>query len=353
MECKSMSKYSRTSKYEDLRKRLQSDDASELNTNDLAHFEKRLNEINPHNFDAPQQNRPDVDHDPIHARRKEYLEEPYQKEVVEQPRIDIVPPHDQASIENNENFVTTAFNNEYLNEYIDEVKRYNIDQGNAFSTNTDVNILRSLRGDVPTPPVNRPYPMEENIDETCDLPNFASVAPAPASKKDVVANVVEEMKVEKPIHHTVDIPSFSSSRSDDLFNDFLGIDDQPSQPTSSVNDSMDSRTRDDIAKEVQSLINAQDGMDDPFLDSLTTSSLTALNASDHAQEDRNAREQLLNETTKMRAQLDDYEDNLTEVNDQMSRQSKVMNVILIVLIIALVAVLCVVLYWVLSLKEII
>ena len=50
----------------------------------------------------------------------------------------------------------------------------------------------------------------------------------------------------------------------------------------------------------------------------------------------------------MRAQLDDYQDNLTEVSDKMKRTNQILNVVLIVLIIALSVVLVVVIYWVLQ-----
>ena len=73
----------------------------------------------------------------------------------------------------------------------------------------------------------------------------------------------------------------------------------------------------------------------------------------HLAAERTARQQLLNETTQMRAQLDDYEDNLTEVSDKMNRTNRVLNGVLIVLIIALLVVLAVVIYWILSLRGVV
>jgi flagellar biosynthesis/type III secretory pathway M-ring protein FliF/YscJ len=48
----------------------------------------------------------------------------------------------------------------------------------------------------------------------------------------------------------------------------------------------------------------------------------------------------------MRAQLDDYQDNLSEVSDKMRHTNQVLNIVLIVLIIALIVILAVVVYWV-------
>ena len=66
----------------------------------------------------------------------------------------------------------------------------------------------------------------------------------------------------------------------------------------------------------------------------------------HLELERTTRQQLLNETTQMRAKLDDYEDNLSEVSDKMRHTSQVLNIVLIILIVALVIVLAVVIYWI-------
>ena len=73
----------------------------------------------------------------------------------------------------------------------------------------------------------------------------------------------------------------------------------------------------------------------------------------HLAAERTARQQLLNETTQIRAQLDDYEDNLTDVSDKMNRTNRVLNGVLIVLIIALFVVLLGVIYWILSLRDVV
>ena len=62
--------------------------------------------------------------------------------------------------------------------------------------------------------------------------------------------------------------------------------------------------------------------------------------------ERTTRQQLLNETTQMRAQLDDYEDNLSEVSDKMRHTNQILNIVLVVLIIALIIVLLIVIYWI-------
>ena len=75
-------------------------------------------------------------------------------------------------------------------------------------------------------------------------------------------------------------------------------------------------------------------------------------AAPRVEDQRTAHQQLLNETTQMRAQLDDYEDNLTEVSDKMQQTNQVLNIVLIVLIVVLIAVLGLVIYWILLSKGI-
>ena len=64
------------------------------------------------------------------------------------------------------------------------------------------------------------------------------------------------------------------------------------------------------------------------------------------EDDRTTRQRLLNETTQMRAQLDGYEDNLSEVNDKMRYTNKILNMVLAVLIVALGVMLFILIYWV-------
>ena len=52
----------------------------------------------------------------------------------------------------------------------------------------------------------------------------------------------------------------------------------------------------------------------------------------------------------MRAQLDDYEDNLSEVSDKMRQTNRILNIVLVILIIALAMIVGVVIYWIITSK---
>src|SRR5699024_2932877 len=55
-------------------------------------------------------------------------------------------------------------------------------------------------------------------------------------------------------------------------------------------------------------------------------------------------ERLMEETAQIRMQMDDYEGELNDLHDKVSKSNRILNVILLVLIIALIAVIAVTIY---------
>ena len=111
-----MPKYSRTDKYRDLRATLQNDSEADIRTNDLNPYKKKLNEIAPAYFDAPEATAPERVA-PVHTHQsKPYQPEP---EPVQMPARETASSNGYSKdyFKNNANY-TTAFNNEYLDDYI-------------------------------------------------------------------------------------------------------------------------------------------------------------------------------------------------------------------------------------------
>ena len=69
--------------------------------------------------------------------------------------------------------------------------------------------------------------------------------------------------------------------------------------------------------------------------------------------EKELREKLMSETVQLRAQMDDYEDELNDMNDSVSYTNRLLNFILVLLILALLVVLGIVVYWILLQKGII
>ena len=325
-----MAKYSRTQKYEELRNRMQNDTGAAIGSGspDLSAYEDKLNRIDAAHFKAPQEYTA-ADHDPIHQRRMQTVQEaptPVQAEPVQEVPARKEPTFDPSIL--SANGFTSMLDNEYLDEYINEVKRYNKEHGSAFSTNTRSNILHDLKKTEEKPErVNvRPYREPEPVKDegTTELP------PIFAQKETKQEVPVSENTVhDNP--YGFDLP------------DFPFIEDR-NEPAPNV-----ARTKEDIAAEVQSLMQNQY---QPQAQPAKEETKTA-NYDYHLEEERTARQQLLNETTQMRAQLDNYEDNLEEVNDRVQRTNQVLNGVLIVLIIVLFLMLAVVVYWILNSKGVV
>ena len=333
-----MAKYSRVSKYEDLRNRLQNDTDTSIESKDLSKFEQKLNDISSTHFEAPKEQTYDSEnYDPIHARRRQYLDNTttsVNTATNTNTQVETKPTFTRET----DNVNYTPFNNDYINDYIREVKQYNLEQGNAYSTNTDLNVLHSINKDKTPPVPSKPYTEET---KSYDLNPFYAARKEPVEKND--SPTISLKKTLNDSYNTRDsytseIPTFKSNKR--TFDEFMDDD----------NDDLDTgtMTKEDIATEVQNLIRGQN------FDS-TSSSNKKSSKKDHSdtldyhfEAERNARQQLLNETTQMRAQLDNYEDNLSEVSNRMVHQDKMISNVLIVLIIVLIVVLLVVVYWILN-----
>ncbi|MCI6272968.1 MAG: hypothetical protein MR601_08490 [Erysipelotrichaceae bacterium] len=267
-----MAKLSRLAKYEELRNKLQNDSESDIKSNDLSEYANKLNRIDSNSFKAMERSE-SGNHDPIHARREEYLNTtsiPKQK----------VPTSAHSN----------SFDNEYLDEYINEVKQYNKQQGLIVSEDTQRNILSEIYGD--RKKVEKPYPSQ--------------------------------------INHTSEIP-FKKSMTN---------------PYSSLSDDDLEATRNTIALEVQSLINANNEYN---LDNENTNSDLAR----QFEYQQTERKKLIEETDKMKLQLDEYEDNLSEFDDKVENTNRILNFVLIIMIFVLIVILGFVIYWVLLNKGII
>lgn len=119
-------------------------------------------------------------------------------------------------------------------------------------------------------------------------------------------------------------------------------------------------SKEDIMQEVQNLVNGTSSSytqpeesSSPFVndyESKNDSFMSTDTFNRRLEADRTTRQQLLNETTQMRAQLDDYEDNLSEVSDKMRQTNRILNIVLVILIIALAMIVGVVIYWIITSK---
>ena len=109
--------------------------------------------------------------------------------------------------------------------------------------------------------------------------------------------------------------------------------DIPFQKVNSSSESTQNLTKADIMKEVQDIMagrvassteDSQYSMEIPEMD---------------RQEEQSTHQQLLNETTSMRAQLENYGDDVASLNTKVRRTNRILNIVLVILIVALVIIL--------------
>lgn len=337
--------YSRKAKYEELRKSLQNEsETGPQQTPELSPYIERLNKIAPGNFEAPEVNTPET-LPPVQPRRAQTYTQaetvPQQPARKEEPVP--APGYSNAFSQNGANY-TSTFNNEYMNQFVQEAKQYNIDQGNAFSANTDLDILRNLRGETPKAP-SKPYPDEEEpaIIKPISQDNRREPVrdPKPAPMENDTADI---SFATKPARKPAKTPHWK----DEIFNEDSDLDETGEDD---FIDDPRTMTKDDIAAEVRRMIDNSQKPESARRQRKAVHDDT--DDKDYFNSRPTREQQLLNETSMIRSQMVDYEDNLNDVNDKMHRTNQILNIVLIILIIALALVLAVVVYWVLLSKGVI
>ncbi len=353
-----MAKLSRYEKYKDLRAQLHSDTgSSNIGSQDLSEFANRLNKIDSDNFAAPK----NYSNDSYTASHAKTMERPKVAETREPlhrtQSIKMNSLYDTGSYAKNENDDSDSFDHDYLDQYIREVKQYNIDQGNASSENTQMNILQQIHGDTKEESktmktLTKPF-VEQDPDDydtsDMDIPFFAN---RKESKSANNLSLQETMPLNRDYSNTHNMHVGNTSSHPIMQDNIPSGQDTRTQ----------SMTREDIMAEVQNMVNGTNNQplyqvpplddsnnDSPFMSDSSTpleNNVSTDTFNRHIEDDRTTRQQLLNETSQMRAQLDDYEDNLSEVTNKMRHTNRILNIVLIVLIIALAVILGVVIYWI-------
>lgn len=114
-----MSEFSRVKKYAQLRDELASDNESEIKSEALAPYADRLSKIDTR-YQPMETNQ--ITHSPLHSRNAAY-----------------------APVEEPVTFEESTFNNEYLDQFIEEVKQYNMRKGYRKAEDTKSEVLLKVK----------------------------------------------------------------------------------------------------------------------------------------------------------------------------------------------------------------
>ena len=378
-----MAELSRIKKYKDLRESIAQDlDSNDVTTTkELSRFQKRLNQIDANNFHRSgdyiesasegvhrRVSAPITNVEPV----KPVISEPVTSFEHEEPAPTLADFEAGAFTTVND---LAGYDNDYLDQYIREVKQYNIEQGNSSLENTSMDILRKIKGDTTASkkiqearktPVKKPY---SNSTGTTDIPFMSSNKqrtaqparpvdpskqdtlfdvpytgdnnhlndPMSLTKEDIMAEVKNLMneKRSNPQNSLPEIPAFTPRVSHMDSRDYMSQNTTSFPPldnTAQFGDAFGDLMNPQEPRN-EALVNQQNDSDDAFaMFPKKTENYESTN------------QRLLNETTQMRIQLDNYEANLTDVNEKMQYTNHVLNIVVVVLILLLLILLLLAIY---------
>lgn len=335
-----MEKLSRVKKYEDLRKTIES--SSDVNTADAnAPYADRLNDINPALF-----KKMDIKDEETHAPERERRDS-YFNDDIETP--------------------ISSFKNEYLDDFINEVREYNIKKGNRENENTQIDILHQLNNVKRNKRASYVEDIRDDISESPQAGNEASLS------KDEIARQVQDLlhedvvsptpvqKQETYIRGMEHTARPAAKNQSDLLN---GADLRPfsigSIDYQEVNNNHKEMSLDktqQVSKEA--FVQPQQRKQMPNYDQQPQASLKTSPRSQSVKQPKEQRSaavvdeneklihhKLVEETQQLRVQLNEYEGELTDLNDGLDKTNKTLNLILCLLIFALIAIIGVVVYWI-------
>lgn len=378
-----MAELSRIKKYKDLRESIAQDlDSNDVTTTkELSRFQKRLNQIDANNFHRSGDYTESAS-EGVHRRVSAPItkEEPV-KPVISEPVTAFENEEPAPTLADFEAGAFTTVNdlagydNDYLDQYIREVKQYNIEQGNSSLENTSMDILRKIKGDTTASkkiqearktPVKKPY---SNSTGTTDIPFMSSNKqrttqpakpvvpsqqdnlfdvpytgdnnhlndPMSLTKEDIMAEVKNLMneKRSNPQNSLPEIPAFTPRVSHMDSRDYM------SQNTTSF-PPLDNTAQ--FGDAFGDLMNPQEPRNEAAVNQHNDSDDAFAMFPKKTENYESTNQRLLNETTQMRIQLDNYEANLTDVNEKMQYTNHVLNIVVVVLILLLLILLLLAIY---------
>lgn len=301
-----MEKLSRVKKYEALRKSIELDNAIDASS----HIAKPQTKDVLKTFDTSVFKRAEISEDDKTAKRAK--EEELQKE-------------EEAK---------DTFTNEYLDDFIKEVREYNIRKGNRESENTEVDILYQLNA------ANRAK-RTQYVEEISEDNTNVNEDLQPVLSKEEITQQMQKMlledeqlvlRAENDLQEAIDelVQTQSIELKDAV--ELVGI----------KNEHEVEKVEESVLKEEKSVVNYEISYDDLFINENIEVNKVK-NSTDKIEEeiienenDEDVlRKKLLAETQQLRIQLDEYEDELTGLSDDLEKNNKLLNFILCFLIVVL------------------
>lgn len=324
-----MEKLSRVKKYEELRKSIEVDNSidNSLHTHTSVEQEEALKK-----FDSSIFKKVEIQEDTSYTPERE-------KEIVKS--------------EEHKTLTDDTFTNEYLDDFIKEVRDYNIKKGNRESENTQADILYQLNA---SNRAKRSQYIQEIKDDIVEEEPKKTVL----SKDDIaleVANLLREDVEEEPRSFVAPIeeeefPSANEPEDMSQFTRELNIsrmrsyEDNNEQTEEITTIPEEEVSEEEIAPVVKPVVRpatpkvAKKVIQPVMSDEFETDEVVRPKKS----KDTVLHKKLLEETQQLRVQMDEYEDELTDLSDGVEKTNKLLNFVLCFLILVLLVIIGFIVY---------
>lgn len=295
---------SRVKKFEKLREEIMNETSDKIETKELSPFANQL-----HRLDDEQFENMDVssyqEHQPLHLRRETFDVSSTDSDPVDNEKLDdLFESASESMIED-----TDSFRSNYLADFIDEAKQYNVEKGYRVDHDTKSNLLRELKA-------QHLYHEQDDQDIQEDIEVYEDEL-----IETLEPEYVEEQEEFEPEHfEQADFEQTMEFQSTEL----------EQQPTiEDDDDSLEETIMMQVARLAENEMSEED-----FLDEYAPSDL-------------------LEATTKLKVQLDQQSEVVKDMESKIDKTSRSMNILLTVLITTLLILLAVFGYVFLRIFEII
>lgn len=255
--------------------------------------------------------RNDIEHDKEGSAQLGNTLDAYNKAVKEAGKEKYIPSHEKTFTKVEDDTQSSkSFKNEYLDSFIQEVREYNMQKGIRESENTKLDILQQLTTKNREKRANYIESIEES--KVVQSPPIQEVEQMPS------ANIEETMEISRQVFALL-------GEEESTLNSDMELQPEVSEDTS-INEEESV-----LAKRIAAL---EQKIDEP---SSKEDDISLM-----------AKRDLLEETMQLKIKMEEYEEELNEINSGVDSNNRLLNIIIIVLIFALLAVIGVVIYWLIS-----
>lgn len=339
-----MEKLSRVRKYEDLRKQIENETVGtgELPQEKIQDYAERLNEIDPSIF----------------------------KKVTISEEDTYTPERERKMTNSYDSDSTMSdFRNEYLDDFINEVREYNIKKGNRENENTQIDILNQLnavsrakRSDyvqVIADEVNEPInnqtmslSKEQIAKEVQNLLQEEPVSPEVSTPSEPIRSYIEPsepVQAEPVLMAEPSIPAYQEPTSPVDLNmtmDILPFGPREGEKPSAKKVQPKPKPQ-AAAVENTKQAGVQPEKRHPFVSRKPKPTVVPTKEEQlEIEREKKLQQKLVEETQQLRVQLNEYEDDLNDLSEGVEKTNKMLNIILGCLILALLVIIGIIIFWI-------